>query len=144
MTRRTLLKAALGTTAYMVCGSCALFAKKRDPDLTATPTGDEVRFSARSFPAIGQLGGSIVVEVSGMEDKVLVFRRPDGSLAALSMTCTHLGCDVAYKGDRDRIVCPCHGSMYDAQGDNLKGPARKPLKVFSVSETGDTVILRTG
>ena len=76
-----------------------------------------------------------------LDDKILVFRRPDGSLSALTMTCTHLGCDVDYDVKEDVIVCPCHGSRYDTFGRNLQGPADQPLTHFPVRIKDEYIIV---
>lgn len=54
----------------------------------------------------------------------------DGVIVAYGLTCTHLGCIV--EEDRDGFACPCHGSLYDADGAVLQGPAQKPLKKLRV------------
>ena len=46
---------------------------------------------------------------------------------AFSATCTHQGCTVGPVRD-GRIVCPCHGSEFDARtGAVVRGPATRPL-----------------
>ena len=132
----------MASTALAFCGGCALFVTKKDPDLTVKQVSGEFQFEPSTFPALEHTGGSVVVKVIGMDDKVLVFRRPDGTLAALSTTCTHRGCDVDYNGERDRIVCPCHGSEYGVGGKNLKGPAEKPLRAYAVDMTGKFAVVR--
>ena len=57
--------------------------------------------------------------------------RGEGGLAAISNTCTHLGCVVATT--EIGFDCPCHGSRYDADGTVLGGPAPRPLPWFKVS-----------
>lgn len=47
----------------------------------------------------------------------------------LSAHCTHLGC-IINQTENDRLVCPCHGSEYDLNGNVLKGPAYKNLEVL--------------
>ena len=42
--------------------------------------------------------------------------------------CTHLGC-VPNRNDLGGWTCPCHGSMYDASGRVIRGPAPKNLEV---------------
>ena len=43
---------------------------------------------------------------------------------AYSMICVHLWCLWDYKAERNRIECPCHGSMYDVEtGLAFQGPA---------------------
>ena len=51
--------------------------------------------------------------------------REGNKLAAISTTCTHLGCIVAIADTG--FACPCHGSRYDQDGNVTGGPAPKPL-----------------
>jgi isorenieratene synthase len=53
---------------------------------------------------------------------------------AISLTCTHQGCTVAKKAD-GKLVCPCHGAVYDANGKVLQGPAKRNLARFKVQKT---------
>jgi cytochrome b6-f complex iron-sulfur subunit len=57
--------------------------------------------------------------------------REGNKLAAISTTCTHLGCSVAISDTG--FACPCHGSRYDQDGNVTGGPAPKPLPWFKVS-----------
>lgn len=47
----------------------------------------------------------------------------------LSSHCTHLGCTIN-QTENNRLVCPCHGSEYDLNGNVLKGPAYKSLETI--------------
>jgi len=57
--------------------------------------------------------------------------REGNRVAAISTTCTHLGCSVAISDTG--FACPCHGSRYDQDGNVTGGPAPKPLPWFKVS-----------
>jgi cytochrome b6-f complex iron-sulfur subunit len=57
-------------------------------------------------------------------------RGPDG-LYAMTITCTHQGCDVSPDGMT--LYCPCHGSRFDSNGGVLSGPAGSPLVHFAIS-----------
>lgn len=57
--------------------------------------------------------------------------RTEAGVAAISNTCTHLGCVVATT--EVGFDCPCHGSRFDAEGTVLGGPAPRPLPWFAVS-----------
>ena len=57
--------------------------------------------------------------------------REGNRVAAISTTCTHLGCSVAISDTG--FACPCHGSRYDQDGTVTGGPAPKPLPWFKVS-----------
>jgi cytochrome b6-f complex iron-sulfur subunit len=57
--------------------------------------------------------------------------RTEGGMAAISNTCTHLGCVVATT--EIGFDCPCHGSRFDPDGGVLGGPAPRSLSWFQVS-----------
>jgi Rieske Fe-S protein len=75
-------------------------------------------------------------------DGALVYARSrvalvrDGDrIQALDLTCTHLGCTVTVTPTE--LVCPCHGSRFDRQGQVLEGPAQRPLKKLTLQERED-------
>jgi quinol---cytochrome c reductase iron-sulfur subunit, bacillus type len=49
---------------------------------------------------------------------------------AISTRCAHLGCPVRWVSPAQRFVCPCHGGVYDAQGQVEGGPPVRPLDRF--------------
>jgi len=57
--------------------------------------------------------------------------RDGNKLAAISTTCTHLGCIIGLS--ETGFACPCHGSRFDQDGNVTGGPAPKPLPWFKVS-----------
>ncbi|MCK3682560.1 Rieske (2Fe-2S) protein [Maribellus sp. YY47] len=66
----------------------------------------------------------------------------NNSTTVFSAHCTHLGCKIdKYEGDR--LVCPCHGSEYNLQGEVMKGPAYKNLNVIpsQISDDGKNIII---
>ena len=79
--------------------------------------------------------------VTFLEDRRLfLFRRPEG-IYIVSSICTHLGCNVKWDSAQAGFDCPCHGSIYDKDGQNLSGPAPKPLSWYELVLTGDRKIL---
>lgn len=62
--------------------------------------------------------------------RVCIVRDGD-RVAAISTTCTHLGCIVSLSDTG--FACPCHGSRYDQDGNVTGGPAPKPLAWYQVS-----------
>lgn len=57
-----------------------------------------------------------------------VHRDEAGQLHAVSASCTHLGCAVAFNRAEKAWECPCHGSRFAPDGQVLQGPAVRPLK----------------
>ena len=75
-----------------------------------------------AFPS----GSRIALE----QQRICIVREGD-KMAAISTTCTHLGCIVSLS--ETGFACPCHGSRYDQDGNVTGGPAPKPLSWFEVS-----------
>ncbi|WP_282753437.1 ubiquinol-cytochrome c reductase iron-sulfur subunit [Desulfuromonas thiophila] len=72
----------------------------------------------------------------------LVFRqqrlaliREQDQVYALSLVCTHLGCTLAVLPEA--LVCPCHGSRFDAAGAVQAGPASQALPRLRLQRQGD-------
>ncbi len=61
-------------------------------------------------------------------DPAILVHLPGGELRAFSQKCTHLGCVVYYKTDSQRMECPCHEGVFDAdKGTVISGPPQRPL-----------------
>jgi Rieske Fe-S protein len=76
-------------------------------------------------------GGAALLKIEGRE--VLFVRESEERVRAFNPTCTHKQCTVEYSKDKQRLICPCHGSNYDLGGKVLNGPAEKPLQVYDAS-----------
>jgi len=51
---------------------------------------------------------------------VFLLRAGDHEVKAFSATCTHLGCQVRWDGEAKKFNCPCHGGVYDADGQVIE------------------------
>jgi len=142
--RRLFLKAGMAALVGLKLVGCSVFTKTATPDLKTDAEQGIVRIPVAKVPWVRGGEGEFVVEVKGQPDKILLYRDPEGDLVALSMTCTHLGCDVEYDRQVGHIVCPCHGSEYANTGAVLKGPAEEPLKSYPVKIAGNDVEIQTG
>ncbi len=59
--------------------------------------------------------------------KIAVWKGEDGSPHAVSAICTHEGCIVTWNNADRTWDCPCHGSIFSADGSIIHGPAVDPL-----------------
>jgi glycine/D-amino acid oxidase-like deaminating enzyme/nitrite reductase/ring-hydroxylating ferredoxin subunit len=66
-------------------------------------------------------GKAALVDVNG--EKAAAYRDNSGRLHAVSPVCTHMGCYVKWNDAEQTWDCPCHGSRYTEDGDNLNAPA---------------------
>jgi cytochrome b6-f complex iron-sulfur subunit len=73
------------------------------------------------------------VVVSGRALPVAIGRDANG-VYAMTLTCTHQGCNMGVNGSVmfSRVICTCHGSTFDGNGNVLGGKAKNPLVHFAV------------
>lgn len=84
-------------------------------------------------------GGGVFVAVRGSDRPVFLHRTDEGELVALLARCTHRGCQP--EPVADRMVCPCHGSEYDLEGNVLQGPADRPLTRYEATTEGENAVI---
>jgi menaquinol-cytochrome c reductase iron-sulfur subunit len=75
-------------------------------------------------------------QVNGWEKTVTsyglyVIKKSETNFLVLSSKCTHLGCTVNWKPDRNEYVCPCHDAQFALDGKVLGGPPPRPLDSFT-------------
>ena len=84
-------------------------------------------------------------QVNGWEKTVtshgiFVLRKSSTETLVLSNKCTHLGCQVNWKADKQEYLCPCHDAQFDINGKVLGGPPPRPLNSYS----GDQLKVENG
>ncbi len=75
-----------------------------------------------------------------IDDYIIINKKEN--ITVFSAHCTHLGCKINETID-GKIVCPCHGSEYDLNGNAIKGPAYKSLEKISatISDDGSQLLI---
>lgn len=113
--------------ADLICGRPSPWQKLYDP---ARPYPEDFHKNGRSQSIVSSthdiapgMGGVIVRG----EEKIAAWRDTEGALQSVSATCTHKGCTVTWNTADHTWDCPCHGSIFAADGSVIHGPARKPL-----------------
>lgn len=71
-------------------------------------------------------GEATVVSING--ERIGAYRDDNGKLYMVDVTCTHLGCELVWNEAEKTWDCPCHGSRFNYDGENIEGPAFNPLK----------------
>ena len=85
---------------------------------------DKLKPSNFHFDEIKNDSGGII-EINN--EKVGVYKAPDGKIFAVKPICTHLGCLLSWNDVDKTWDCPCHGSRFNFKGENLYDPAFKDL-----------------
>ncbi len=75
-----------------------------------------------------------------LSDERLFVLRQGNAYRAISAICTHLGCTVG-EGEGGGYHCPCHGSVFTADGTNESGPAPKPLPWRPLTLMGGALVV---
>jgi cytochrome b6-f complex iron-sulfur subunit len=104
--------------------------------------GDAPPASARKV-LVGQmkdLPPGSALTATYMEQPAIVFNA-EGAVSAFSAICTHEGCVVAWNRDRRVLLCPCHGGVFDTDGEVVEGPPPAGLLGFKVVIEDDSIYL---
>jgi menaquinol-cytochrome c reductase iron-sulfur subunit len=68
----------------------------------------------------------------------------DEDFVCFSVYCTHVGCPVSWREGANLFICPCHGGVFDREGDVVAGPPETPLVRLDVRlREGQVEILAT-
>ncbi|MGH9346416.1 MAG: ubiquinol-cytochrome c reductase iron-sulfur subunit [Vicinamibacterales bacterium] len=137
------VQAAIGATLAVVLGGSVLsssFARRRETWLAAGALGDllDSEPTAVTIRIARDDGHAQIVD----RQVVFLVRTGETEVTALSSLCTHLGCRVRWDGDRQALVCPCHGGVFDRTGAVTAGPPPAPLAKLPARIDGDQVLVR--
>lgn len=129
--RRRFVNWLLGTSFGALVAS-ALYPVIRfaSPPRIPEATTNQVEAGDTSDPLLFGKGFKIVR--FGAEP-VILLKVSDAEYRAFAATCTHLDCIVEYQKEQGRIICNCHGGVYDLNGTNVAGPPPRPLAAFKVN-----------
>ena len=73
--------------------------------------------------------------------EVVFLIKTHDNVTALSSTCTHLGCRVAWDAEAAVLKCPCHGGRFDRSGAVKSGPPPAPLATLATRIESDQVMV---
>lgn len=96
---------------------------------------------------------AVHLPLSSFSDKAMQLVRPQGwfydiavrklsadQYEALLLECTHQKNQLMVTGKT--FFCTLHGSRFDMNGSVLKGPAERPLKKYTTSQSGDQLVIQ--
>lgn len=84
------------------------------------------------FP-VGEITDAMVhpaaeaTDIQSLRPGVYVWRRTAEEVVVFSRSCTDLGCPVTFDRGSHCFLCPCHGGIFDQQGERMAGPPDRPL-----------------
>ena len=84
---------------------------------------------------VGDSGKSTVYIRRGSPD----LQEDPNEFIAISTRCAHLGCPVRFVRAAGNFICPCHGGVYDFEGQVIGGPPVRPLDRFQTRVRNNTL-----
>lgn len=129
--RRSVMAAA-GLVPFAACALAACGGSSSSSSADAAGgSGSDVSGTLTALSAV-PVGGTVVIEASGTS--VVVAQPTAGQAVAFLAACPHQGCTVALQGST--LVCPCHGSEFDALTGTLHaGTGKATTNLVSVPVT---------
>lgn len=131
---------ALGSFTVSYLSSCS---DDSNPSVPVSNTDAQITIDI-TLPennSLSNVGGSIVIPGNNLDSTgMLIFRKSESEIVALSRTCTHKGCTLPnfLSGS---VRCPCHGSRFDTSGNVLNGPANEKLKSYNAVLEGNIITI---
>ncbi|MCL7489455.1 MAG: Rieske (2Fe-2S) protein [Desulfobulbaceae bacterium] len=150
MNRRTLLKWAvrgIGATVAAMAGIPALIAGF-SPVWQRRPHKENWQSlgPVDEFP-VGEMR-EIVVELppeewgEALREKTVYAWRPsDREAVVYSRSCTDLGCPLTFDPGSQCFFCPCHGGIFDRNGERLAGPPKRPMYRYAVRIVNREIVI---
>lgn len=68
-------------------------------------------------------------------NSTIIAHDSSGNYVALYDVCPHAGCTIAFDGT-NQFPCPCHGSIFDENGNVVQGPAASGVKKYTCTLSG--------
>ncbi len=116
----------------------------KKPPLVWRDLGPVDRFKIGATVAVDYLDPS-PLPWAGVSARSAAWLRRSGpnDFTAFSVNCTHLGCPVRWLPDAGLFLCPCHGGVYNQEGQPVAGPPPKPLAHYPVRVNNGRVEILT-
>ncbi len=107
----------------------------------------EINSKTKEWQEVGSFSelntkGKLLVKDKSLGEILIVKTSVPDNFVAVSPICTHSGCNVEWKPDSNKFICPCHNSEFDVAGKVESAPATRPLTTYAVKVEGDNISIR--
>jgi Rieske Fe-S protein len=113
---------------------------------TASPAANDtlntitLDLTKSAHATLKKVGGAMYVDNPNEGNPIIVHRISPTKVVAFSSTCTHMGCRVPLPAN-NLIVCLCHGSKYDGEGNRISGLAPSGLTKYPAALKGNKITI---
>ena len=63
-------------------------------------------------------------------------------ITVLSSICPHLGCPINWQPDKSQFLCPCHGGIFNSDGQHTGGPPPRAMDPLEFEVRGGRLWVR--
>ncbi len=124
----------LATAGLCVCMVSGCLKKDKTTEIPAKALvikPDRVVVDVKQVSVLQKLGGSAKIVHPKLKERIIIVHPSEAQYLALSGLCTHRGKPLAYHHSSKELRCINFGhSRFGMDGIPIKGPAKRPLKVF--------------
>ena len=107
-------------------------------------SGGRVEIDLKSAGELSGRGGAIRLEGKGLADRILVIRGENGLFYAYKNKCSHMGRRIdPVSGSQYIRCCSVMGSVFNAKGEIVSGPAKENLKQYMTVKQGSILSILT-
>ena len=82
----------------------------------------------------------VLIQPKNLPVPIFLAKLENTQYTALLLQCTHRACEVRPVGNE--LQCPCHGSVFNYNGEVLESPAERPLRRFQVIEDDENLYIK--
>lgn len=141
-TRRGFLQVACAPLLLSMLGITAASCNSTGPEDNSVPEG--VTISGNTVTVDLTKNGGAPLSAAGGHVNIgaadIIAANVGGTIRAFSSVCPHEGRTVnQFNGSR--FTCPAHGAQFDTSGQVVRGPARRGLTEYTVTQNGNIVTI---
>lgn len=146
--KKTATKAAAVSACVCGLGSCASYTKVGNTP-AANPQALAFRDNVLTIdlskePNLSRIGGSAKILHAGIPDGLIVAHVEEDRFEVVSLLCTHRGVEVDYRHQQADFQCASiGGSIFTLNGQNVSGPAPRPLRDYGANVRDGILTIRT-
>jgi cytochrome b6-f complex iron-sulfur subunit len=104
--------------------------------ITITASTIVLDLSKTTPSVLGSPGGFLLIANGGA-----MAVNVNGTIKAFTNICTHQQCTTSWAFSNSRLVCTCHNSQFNTNGQVVSGPAVTALKEYGVTRNGNIVTI---
>jgi Rieske Fe-S protein len=150
--RRFLKSSAVVVTSACLCGMGGMSGCATITKVGNTPAIDPASFTfsngilnidLEKETTLAMVGGSVKIRHTDIPEGIIIAHVEQNQFEIASLLCTHRGVEVEYDPEKKNFTCASLGSStFTLDGDNIKGPADKPLRAYDADLNDSRLVIR--